>query len=193
MRWSELNQKQKQNFIRLAVLALLGVGLLLAGGQTGQQNETQNPDLYAQSVSPKATSQNSTVGQMEQQLEQTLMKVKDAGQVTVQIAVHTMGRKEYACDVQKTERRTIEENGEQIQETVEQQEQRSVVQPAGQQGGLLIEETMPEIRGVLIVASGASHAVVQEQLLQAASTLLEISAEKIVVLPGTGGDEDGTL
>ena len=175
------------------MLALLGVGLLLAGGQTGQQNETQNPDLYAQSVSPKATSQNSTVGQMEQQLEQTLMKVKDAGQVTVQIAVHTMGRKEYACDVQKTERRTIEENGEQIQETVEQQEQRSVVQPAGQQGGLLIEETMPEIRGVLIVASGASHAVVQEQLLQAASTLLEISAEKIVVLPGTGGDADGTL
>ncbi|MBR2627764.1 MAG: hypothetical protein IKD30_05840, partial [Peptococcaceae bacterium] len=84
MRWSELNQKQKQNFIRLAVLALLGVGLLLAGGQTGQQNETQNPDLYVQSVSPKATSQNSTVGQMEQQLEQTLMKVKDAGQVTVQ-------------------------------------------------------------------------------------------------------------
>ncbi|MBR2626643.1 MAG: hypothetical protein IKD30_00150, partial [Peptococcaceae bacterium] len=115
------------------------------------------------------------------------------GQVTVQIAVHTMGRKEHACDVQKTERRTIEENGEQIQETDEKQEQRSVVQPAGQQGGLLIEETMPEIRGVLIVASGASHAVVQEQLLQAASTLLQISAEKIVVLPGTGGDEDGTL
>lgn len=193
MRWSEMNQKQKQNFIRLAVLALLGAGLLLAGGQMERQSETQNLDSYVQSGSQEAVPQSSTVGQMERQLERTLMKVKDAGQVTVQISVNTTGRKEYACDIQKTERRTTEENGEQTQQMVEQQEQRTVVQPAGQQGGLLIEETMPEIRGVLIVASGAQHAAVQERLLQAAATLLQISTEKIEVLPGTGGDQDGTV
>ena len=55
-----------------------------------------------------------------------------------------------------------------------------------QQGGaLLVEESMPDIRGVLVVASGADSAVIQERLLQAA--VLQLSREKIIVLPGEGG------
>jgi stage III sporulation protein AG len=46
---------------------------------------------------------------------------------------------------------------------------------------------MPEICGVLIVADGAGQAVVQEQMLQAAATLLQISTEQIIVLQGKGG------
>ena len=187
MNWSEMNQKQRQNLIRLALLALLGVVLVVAGGGGDDKNRMEESRQIELTKPVEAQSEN-MVRQMEQHLEQTLMQIKDAGQVTVQITVNTMGRKEYACDTQITERQTTEKNGEAVQETKENQEQRSVVQQAGQQGALLIEEIMPEISGVLIVASGAEQAVVQEQLLQAASTVLQVSADRIAVLPGSGGD-----
>ena len=187
MNWSEMNQKQRQNLIRLALLALLGVVLVVAGGGGDDKNRMEE-SRQIELTKPVEAQPENTVRQMEQHLEQTLMQIKDAGQVTVQITVNTMGRKEYACDTQITERQTTEKNGEAVQETKENQEQRSVVQQAGQQGALLIEEIMPEISGVLIVASGAEQAVVQEQLLQAASTVLQVSADRIAVLPGSGGD-----
>ena len=104
--------------------------------------------------------------------------------MTVQITVNDLGRKEYARDVQKTERNTSQNNGDGSQQTTEVQENQTVVQ---QGGALLVEESMPDIRGVLVVASGADSAVIQERLLQAAATVLQLSREKIIVLPGEGG------
>ena len=123
-------------------------------------------------------------------MAQTLSQIQGAGAVTVQITVNDLGRKEYARDLQKTERNTSEESGDSKQQTTEVQESQTVVQQSGGQSGngaLLLEETMPEIRGVLIVASGAEEATVQEQLLRAAATVLQVSTEKIIVLPGEGG------
>ena len=54
----------------------------------------------------------------------------------------------------------------------------------GTQEALLVQETAPEIAGVLIVASGADNALVQERLLHAAAALLQLSLHQIVVMPG---------
>ena len=125
---------------------------------------------------------------MEAQLAQVLSQVKGVGAVTVQITVYDLGRKEYARDLQRTERNSNDTSGDSRQQTTEVQESQTIVQQSGSQAGgaLLVEETMPEICGVLIVAEGAEQARVQEQLLQAASTVLQISTEQIMVLPGEG-------
>ena len=192
MQWREMSQKQKRNMIWLGVLAVLGVVLLLAGGKESgssiQETELTKPKTDTTSVQAV-----SSVRQMEQQLEQTLMQIEGAGTVTVQITVNDLGRKEYARDVQKTERNSTETKGEDQQQTTELQETQTVVQQNGQNGALLIAETMPDVRGVLIVATGASEARVQEQLLQGAATVLQLSTEQIIVLPGEGGTEHGGL
>ena len=188
MNWKDLSKKQQQNFMRLGLLALLGICLLLAGGR-GQQAQYSDDMQQLDSATEAAATQpyrSSTVTALEQQLAQTLSQIEGAGAVTVQIMVKDSGRKEYACDVQKTERNTSETSGDSQQQTTEVQENRTVVQQSGT-GALLLAETMPEISGVLIVASGAGQASVQEQLLLAASTVLQLSCEKIAVLPGKGG------
>lgn len=196
MDWKNMNKKQQQNLVRLGLLAILGVGLLLAGGR-GQPAEITQQQQSAAVQSGSAAVENEdggSVANMEQQLAQTLSCVQGAGQVTVQITVNDLGRKEYAKDTQKTERTTSEENGESKQQTTELQENQTVVQHSGTQSGsgaLLVEETMPEIRGVLIVATGARQPLVQEQLLQAAATVLQLSTDKIMVLPGQGGNGHG--
>ena len=188
MNWKDLSKKQQQNFMRLGLLALLGICLLLAGGR-GQQAQYSDDMQQLDSATEAAATQpyrSSTVTALEQQLAQTLSQIEGAGAATVQIMVKDSGRKEYACDVQKTERNTSETSGDSQQQTTEVQENRTVVQQSGT-GALLLAETMPEISGVLIVASGAGQASVQEQLLLAASTVLQLSCEKIAVLPGKGG------
>lgn len=192
MQWREMSQKQKRTMIWLGFLAVFGVVLLLAGGKESgssiQETELTKPKTDTASVQAV-----SSVRQMEQQLEQTLMQIQGAGTVTVQITVKDLGRKEYARDVQKTERNSTETNGAEQQTTTELQETQTVVQQNGQNGALLITETMPEVRGVLIVATGAKEARVQEQLLQGAATVLQLSTEQIIVLPGEGGTEYGGL
>ena len=186
MGWSEMNEKQRQNMIRLGLLALLGVALLCIGGR-GEASEPQSSQPMLQQSEVVAVQSSTAASVLERQLEQTLMQVKGAGNVTVQITVYNLGRKEYARDIQKTERSSTETNGDSRQQTTELQENQTVVQQAGQSGALLVEETMPEIRGALIVADGAGSPVVREQLLQATATILQLSTERIMVLSGEGG------
>lgn len=190
MEWKNINKKQQQNLLRLGLLAILGVALLLVGGR-GEPDMLQQTQADRQSSTTDVTSLSNTdvVQRLETQLAQTLSQVQDAGTVTVQITVNDLGRKEYARDLQRTERSSNDENGDSKQRTTEVQETQTVVQQQGSQSGgaLLVEETMPEICGVLIVAPGATQAIVQEQLLQAATTVLQLSADKIMVLPGEGG------
>ena len=177
MHWNEMNREQKQMLFRLAVLAILGIFLLVAGGKLEHE---ENPETEQRAVpAEKIDLPDSAAGTLEQQLARTLMQVKGAGNVTVQITLYDSGRKEYARDVQRTERTTGE--------TTELQEHQTIAKQAGQEGALLVSERMPEICGVLIVADGAGQAVVQEQMLQAAATLLQISTEQIIVLQGKGG------
>lgn len=177
MRWNEMNREQKQMLFRLAIVAALGIFLLVAGGKLDYEENLKTEQSAVPAEEMKLPDSAASV--LEQQLARTLMQVKGAGNVTVQITLYNSGRKEYARDVQRTERTAGE--------TTELQEQQTTVQQAGKEGALLITERMPEICGVLIVADGAGQAVVQEQMLQAAATLLQISTEQIIVLQGKGG------
>ena len=177
MRWNKMNKEQKQMLFRLAIVAALGIFLLVAGGTLDYEENlaTEQNAVPAEEVNLS----DSAASVLEQQLARTLMQVKGAGNVTVQITLYDSGRKEYARDVQRTERTTGE--------TTELQEHQTIAKQAGQEGALLVSERMPEICGVLIVADGAGQAAVQEQILQAAATLLQISTEQIIVLQGKGG------
>lgn len=193
MDWKNLNKKQKQNLLRLGLLAFLGIALLLAGSRSTvvqQQSVQYNSSLP--NVGTEEWQETISLSAMEAQLAQTLSQIKGAGVVAVQITVHDLGRKEYARDLQRTERNSNDTNGDSQQQTTEVQETQTIVQQSGNQAGgaLLVEETAPEICGVLIVAEGAEQARVQEQLLQAAATLLQISTEQIIVLPGEGASID---
>ena len=184
--WSKDLFKQKKQYLILVALALLGITLLCIGNNTNTElkAQVQSSAVDRRSVYDPANSNDLAV--LEYKLADILSKIQGAGHVTVQITVRNSGRKEYALDTQRTSRTTIEESADTSQHTTELQEQQTVVQQnrSGTQDALLVEETAPEITGVLIVASGAGNALVQERLLHAAETLLQISLHQIVVMPG---------
>ena len=184
--WNKDTFKQKKQYLFLGALALLGITLLCIGNSTDTEPkaQVQSSAVERRSVYDPANSNDLAV--LEYKLADILSKIQGAGHVTVQITVRNSGRKEYALDTQRTSRTTAEESADTTQHTTELQEQQTVVQQnrSGTQEALLVQETAPEIAGVLIVASGADNALVQERLLHAAAALLQLSLHQIVVMPG---------
>ena len=64
MRWSEMNQKQRQNIIRLGLLAMLGVVLLCIGGR-GEGTEQQSSQPTVQQAGTVSVQSSSSVSALE--------------------------------------------------------------------------------------------------------------------------------
>ena len=58
-----------------------------------------------------------------------------------------------------------------------------VIRKDGEDEPVIIKRSTPEIKGVLIVAEGASSSQVKQKIINAASTLLDVPVHKISVLP----------
>lgn len=184
--WSKEVLKRKQQYILLGALAFVGIIFLAIGSGSNGNDTVTMPQAISEQMPGSSVAQNDTIAMMERKLAHTLSQIRGAGNVSVQITVKSSGRKEYAVDTQHTNRTTKEENADTSKYTTDVQEQRTVVQQnhSGTQEALLVEETTPEIIGVLIVADGACDAIVQEQLLHAVAALLQIPLYQIAVLPG---------
>ena len=185
--WSNALLKHKQQYV-LGAAALLGIALLFIGGGHDADNNTHNTPVDIAQHTVSDTMHTDSIAAMEYKLADTLSQIQGAGHVTVQITAKSSGRKEYAVDTQRTSRTTTEESADTTQHTAELQEQQTVVQQNrnGAQEALLVEETAPQITGVLVVASGAGDALVQERLLHAVAALLQLSLHQIMVMPGEG-------
>ena len=183
--WIKEQFQHKKQYFLLGALVLLGILFLLIGSDTDSDNAVSVPSTQTAIYQSLPTD---GITAMEQKLANTLSQIQGAGNVTVQITVKSGGRKEYALDTQHTSRSTSEESADNSQRTTEVQEQHTVVQQnrGGTQEALLVEETAPEIIGVLVVAEGANDAVVQERLLHAVAALLQISLHQIDIVPGEG-------
>ena len=175
---------KNQRKLALVLLAILGIFLLLVGGKENQKEPLSvSPNIEATQYKVSSTD---PISDLENKLAETLSKIYGAGTVSVQITAKSTGRKEFAVDIQRTSRTSTEDNETVNQQTTELQEQFTIVQQNqnGAEQAIVVESLSPEITGVLIVASGAHSAVVQERLLHAAAVALQISTHQIIVVPG---------
>ena len=120
--------------------------------------------------------------QLASELEYILSRIDGAGKVKVSISLASGGLKTYAANT-RNESRAIEEsqNGAN-KKTTETNMSRDLAVSAG--APLLVENKTPEVTGVLVIAEGAKSPIIQEKLVQATSTLLNISPHQVCVMPG---------
>lgn len=138
---------------------------------------------------PAAKSQSTETGKatqgMASELESILSQIDGAGKVEVSLTLTSEGVKTYATNV-RTERRVNQESdGRTSKKTTEENQVLDLAVAAG--NPLLVEEKIPDILGVLVVADGARNPEVKENLTEATATLLNISAHKVRVLPRKEG------
>ena len=113
---------------------------------------------------------------LEDRMEKALSAVDGAGDVEVVINYESSGVQVPAMS-ENTEVSTSTEEGS----TKEMRSTKTEVIKSDGNEALIVKEELPEVRGVLIVAEGAGNIGVKMKLLEAAKTLLGVSADKVEV------------
>ena len=144
--------------------------------------------IYFSTLVPESPAQaEESVGEtqqtMETRLEEVLSQVEGAGEVHVVINYESTPELVPATSSDTQ----VSSSSEEDKNTETRSEKSSVatVQTGGQSEALIIKENQPDVRGVIVVAEGASDIGVRLGLLDAVTTLLNISPDKVEILKGS--------
>ncbi|MGI6006365.1 MAG: hypothetical protein ACOX8E_02605 [Ruminococcus sp.] len=174
--------KKEQLMVFFLLLGLLIVVLL----PVKKEEEPANVRQEAESVSDQRKQQETAAEQMEQQLVDTLSQVDGVGMVKAAVTLETSGKKIVEKDVpssESTSSQSDQDGGRQDSADVSSQEE-TVFERAndGSETPYVVQETTPEIRGVVVVAEGGGDPVVQGQIQEAVMALFHVDAHKIKVM-----------
>jgi len=173
--------------IGLVALIAIGMSFIYLG---------KGPEVSPQSIPTKSALTNSPttstkIGALERELENklqaNLLLMEGVGKVQVSVSFSTGLKNEYARNdnvTKNTSKETDKTGG--TRETTQVTENNQVVMPNGSAQPVLVMEDRPEIAGVLIIAEGARDPNVREGIHTAVRTLLNITSNKITVVPMGG-------
>lgn len=143
------------------IIIIIGIAFMLISG--GGQRHKSDSDVRGYNAYSD-----------EERLGDILSKVKGVGSVSVMITYY--GTTSY--DVAYEGRQNRSESGAQKNETTE----KSAVTKGGEP--MITGEKYPKVKGVVIIAGGASDASVRRAVTDAAAAALEVASYKICVLEG---------
>ncbi|BCV25126.1 hypothetical protein [Gelria sp. Kuro-4] len=190
VKWLNLD---RATLIKLSLLAGLGLVLLVTGRLIKSPATRPAPAESGGESYPTGTAVPVTGAgyqkNLEAQLAATLSQIAGAGQVIVQVSLEGGGSVSYATNSQQEVRSTEEKDPAGTTRTSQETRNEAQVVMAragGEERPVVAGETLPAVRGVLVVASGARDPGVKEQLAQAVQVLLGLPAHKVMVLEKEG-------
>lgn len=169
----------------LIILLVLGVGLLLINSlfSPGREKEAAPAapleDAPAAGLSPEE--------QLSRRLAEILSRIRGVSEVEIFLTPGVSGRLEPAVDEEQSRRQTSEGDSDGgSREIIEETVRKSYVilkDPQGNERPLVMEESEPRYRGVLVVAAGVEDDAVKLNVVEALQALLGLPAHRITVLP----------
>ncbi|WP_425061161.1 hypothetical protein SCACP_19400 [Sporomusa carbonis] len=171
---------------RLIWLGLTGILLLVIGGVYEPFSAQPKPNVTVEPAKSAPAVSRSYEEALESKLANLLAQIRGAGAVSVSITLENGGMQEHAKNITK-ETKTVQEkdNAGGIRTTTETKESEQVLltKENGADHPVMVRETKPVVKGVLVVAEGASDSTVKANLTKAVELGLGIPSYKITVLP----------
>ncbi|MGI6011696.1 MAG: hypothetical protein ACOX8H_09410 [Ruminococcus sp.] len=174
--------KKEQLMVFFLLLGLLIVVMLPVRSE--EKTETVQPEEALPTSQPEE--QETLAGQLEQQLVDTLSQVEGVGRVKAAVTLETSGRKVVEKDVpvsDSSSSQTDQDGGTQDSQSSSSEEETVYQRDSeGNEVPYVVQETTPEIRGVVVVAQGGGDPVVERQIQEAVMALFHVDAHKIKVM-----------
>lgn len=165
-------------------LLLLSLGKFLTANDNKQNNNESTKldhipqqDMIIENLSYET--------RLEKQLAELLRQVNGVGDVNVMITLEEETLIEPAFNTIDTEKTSEEKDNEGgVRTIIEKQTNQQVVllRRNGEEEAMVLKKTAPKIKGILIVADGASSSNIREKIIKSTATLLDIPIYKISVL-----------
>lgn len=118
------------------------------------------------------------INQIEEKLENVLGSIKNAGKTSVMISVDSSPKLTIATNIE--EKSVTTSSGTTVTTVTEP----IIITKNGESNPLVLMETLPEIKGVIVVSAGASDVKVKLDIITAVKALLNIPSSSIEVFTG---------
>lgn len=186
--WEQIRSFGKQRKKEQLLTAVLVVVILLlafwpsaADHEKQEKQQTEEVQTQVQAEETNADERK----KLEDDLKRILLQVDGVGEVDVAVTMESTGRKLVEKDVPLSESSVDETgNGTNSKKESKNSEEATVYleNADGTKAPYVIEETMPVVRGVLVVAQGADDPQVVAEIKEAAMALFHLEAHKIKVM-----------
>lgn len=175
-----LNEKDKKkilSLLSLAVICVIALGVLSwlqPGNKTKDKVEAKKSDKSDISESTEEHG-------LEQKLKKILSQIDGAGEVDVMITFESSEEIQPAFNSNQTTEKTEEKDAQGGERTVTTSSENKTMITSGSSNPVVIKTTEPKIKGVIVVASGASDPSVKETLYSAVQTSLQVAGHQVEV------------
>jgi len=181
-----LIENKKVQLVAALILMLLAIRLYFPAQGT--------PDAQLVSGNTATTSQTTTAlsileyqESLSKELESLLSQIQGAGKVNVMLTLASSNDVHVAVNMQQTSRTTEEKDTTGVTKVTKEETHSSQPVMSRNTSGdsvVKLKELMPQISGVVVVASGAKDSRIQASLASAVQTILSLPAHRVRVFPG---------
>ncbi|MGM9531987.1 stage III sporulation protein AG [Intestinibacter sp.] len=180
----DLNEKEKKKLITLLSLGLVClISLVLINFIQNRNNKNQenaNSEIQASEQLQKEETK-SEEEDLESRLTDILKEINGSGDVSVMITYDNSEEIEPAYNSNSTKETTSETDSSGGERTVETSSENKTMVTSDSSKPIVIKTKEAKIKGVIVVASGASNPQVKETLYEAVQTALQISGHQVQV------------
>lgn len=186
--WEQIRSFGKQRKKEQLLTAVLVVVILLLAFWPSAANHEKQEKQQTEEVQTQVQAEETNADErkkLEDDLKRILLQVEGVGEVDVAVTMESTGRKLVEKDVPLSESSVDETgNGTNSKKESKNSEEATVYleNADGTKAPYVIEETMPVVRGVLVVAQGADDPQVVAEIKEAAMALFHLEAHKIKVM-----------
>ncbi len=176
----------KPGILLVAGIFLMSLSSVLSGGNT--DGDAYHRDVAQESVDAQnLPSYMQIEQQLEAKLERTISGVAGVDHVLVSVTLDSSMAKDYAIDVSTVSKTQQEQDAGGVQRIIaEQTDNQQLVLEKGGATPIIIKESMPQVRGVAVVATGVDNAATREEVFHIVQGLLDVPAHKIIITNGKG-------
>lgn len=162
----------KRPAVRWTVLLLGCVGILLIGAS----------EWFAPREGESAVTADDYEVRLTRELETLLGRISGVGRCRVMITLENGEEYRYAENTEEN-RSVSQTEGEAPERSESESYRHTVVLADG--AGLPVTQIRPTVRGVAVICQGGGEKAVQEAVTEAVTTVLDISARRVCVIPSS--------
>lgn len=159
----------------LCAVGVLGVALLILSEfiPSGEKKAEKKESVTA------AQSQETYAEDIEKRLTEIVSSIDGAGKTRVMVTLESGAEQVYA----KNERIKSDTSGGTAleKENFSDEKEYVLIETDGNEGGMIIKLIQPKIRGVAVVCEGGGSDAVRQEITQAITAVLDISASRVYI------------
>jgi stage III sporulation protein AG len=179
--FKNLNEKDKKKIYSLLAIITGCVVLIIALSSMPGSSKSSSKDDKKEVASQESKDMLSEEQRLEARLESTLTNISGVGKVDVLITFETGEQIEPAFNSNSTTEKTEEKDSQGGERAVTTESVNKTMVTSNSENPIVIKTTDPKIKGVLVVAEGASDPTIKESLYKAVQTSLQISGHQVEV------------